>query len=64
MAGRKSQDYLDQALDWLHHHQRGFGLVLTIGSLVVAIPILMVLLIPTILGWFAPPLDVKQDLYR
>jgi penicillin-binding protein 1A len=63
MAGRKSQDYLDETLDWLHHHQRGFGLVLTIGSLVVAIPILLVLLVPTVLGWLAPPLDLKQDLY-
>jgi penicillin-binding protein 1A len=63
MAGRKSPDYLDQTLDWLHHHQRGFGLVLTIGSLVVALPILLVLLIPTFLGWFAPPVDLSQDLY-
>ena len=63
MPPRKSQDYLDQTLDWLHHHQRGFGLVLTIGSLVIAAPILLVLLIPTFLGWFAPPLDVKTDLY-
>ncbi|MBS0273752.1 MAG: transglycosylase domain-containing protein, partial [Proteobacteria bacterium] len=63
MAGRKSQDYLDETLDWLHRHQRGFGLVLTIGTLIVAIPILLVLLVPTVLGWLAPPLDLKQDLY-
>ncbi|MGN6516509.1 MAG: transglycosylase domain-containing protein [Rhizomicrobium sp.] len=63
MARRKSQDLLDETLDWLHHHQRGFGLVLTIGSLVLALPILLVLLLPSIIGIFAPPLDLSKDLY-
>ncbi|HEY7978775.1 MAG TPA: PBP1A family penicillin-binding protein [Rhizomicrobium sp.] len=63
MAGDPLKNAFDVTGKWLHRHQRGFGLVLTIGSLVIAAPILLVLLIPTILGWFAPPLDLKQDLY-
>ncbi|HEY2034803.1 MAG TPA: PBP1A family penicillin-binding protein, partial [Rhizomicrobium sp.] len=63
MAGDPFKDAFDATGKWLHGHQRGFGLVLTIGSLVVAAPILLVLLIPTFLGWFAPPLDMRQDLY-
>jgi penicillin-binding protein 1A len=63
MAIDPFKDAFDATGKWLHRHQRGFGLVLTIGSLVVAIPILLVLLVPTILGWLAPPLDLKTDLY-
>src|SRR6185312_16684116 len=63
MAGDPFKEAFDATGKWLHRHQRGFGLVLTIGSLVVAIPILLVLLVPTILGWLAPPLDLKTDLY-
>ncbi|HEX7725043.1 MAG TPA: PBP1A family penicillin-binding protein, partial [Rhizomicrobium sp.] len=63
MAVDPFKDAFDATGKWLHRHQRGFGLVLTIGSLVVAIPILLVLLVPTILGWLAPPLDLKTDLY-
>jgi len=63
MAGRRSPDYLDQTLDWLHRHQRGWGLVLTIGSLAMALPLLVLLLLPSFLGLFAPPVDLHQDLY-
>src|SRR5512146_489442 len=63
MAGRKSKDYLGATADWLHGHQRGFGLVLTIGSLVLALPMLFVLMLPYVIGIFAPPLDLSKDLY-
>ncbi len=63
MAGDPFKDAFDATGKWLSRHQRGFGLVLTVLSLVVAIPILLVLLVPTIIGWFAPPLDTNQDLY-
>jgi len=63
MARRKSHDYLDETLDWLHRHQRGWGLALTIGSLAMALPLLALLLLPTFLGFFAAPVNLSQDLY-
>jgi penicillin-binding protein 1A len=49
--------------EWLARHQRGFGRVLTILTIVIAIPLIAVLMAPAILGWFAPPIDLSQDLY-
>ena len=63
MAGDPFKDAFDATSEWLNRHQRGFGLVLTIAALVVALPLLLVLMAPTVIGWFAPPLDMSQDLY-
>ena len=63
MAGDPFKDAFDATGKWLNRHQRGFGLVLTIVTLVIALPLLLVLMAPTVIGWFAPPLDMSQDLY-
>src|SRR5665213_3015388 len=62
MAGDPLNDSLDAASQWMRRHQ-GFGRALALGSAIIAIPLLLIMLIPTFLGWFAPPLDVSQDLY-
>ena len=63
MAGDHRNELPGAVGEWLSHHQRGFGRVLTIGTLLIALPLIAVLMVPTILGWFAPPLDLSQDLY-
>jgi penicillin-binding protein 1A len=61
MAGNNN-DPLDSASRWVRAHP-GIGRGLLIISAIVAVPLLLVTLIPTILGLIAPPLDTSIDLY-
>jgi penicillin-binding protein 1A len=60
-------DYLLENLfalrEWLGRHRGGFGKVLAIASVALAVPLIGLLLLPDILSMLAPPLDTSQDLY-
>lgn len=60
-------DYLLENLfalrEWLSRHRGGFGKVLAFATVALAAPLIGLLLLPDILGVFAPPLDTSQDLY-
>ena len=62
MAGGRTNDPLDAAGKWMRKHP-GLGRALLIISVIVAVPLLLVAMIPTVLGLIAPPLDTSQDLY-
>ena len=63
MAGKKSNnDPLDVASEWMREHP-GVGRWLLIITAVIAAPLVVVMLIPTILGFIAPPIDTSIDLY-
>jgi penicillin-binding protein 1A len=61
MAGNNN-DPLDAAGRWMRHHP-GLGRWMLILSVIVAVPLLLVALIPTVLGFVAPPIDPNIDLY-
>ncbi|HEY5337244.1 MAG TPA: PBP1A family penicillin-binding protein [Rhizomicrobium sp.] len=61
MAGN-TNDPLDAAGKWMRKHP-GLGRGLFIVTAIIAVPLLLLSLIPTILGFIAPPLDTSQDLY-
>src|SRR5258707_13896768 len=53
-----------QALkDFFVEHQRLLAPLLAIVSAAIAIPLAVLALLPTILSWFASPMDMSQDLY-
>ncbi|HEY0106880.1 MAG TPA: PBP1A family penicillin-binding protein [Rhizomicrobium sp.] len=49
--------------DFFAARQNILGPVLAIGTAVVAVPLAFVALLPTMLSWFASPLDLSKDLY-
>jgi penicillin-binding protein 1A len=61
MAGNNN-DPLDSAGRWMRTHP-GLGRWLLILSAIVAVPLLLVTLIPAMLDLIAPPLDTSIDLY-
>jgi penicillin-binding protein 1A len=61
MAGNNN-DPLDAAGRWVRQHP-GLGRALLIISLIIAAPLALVMLIPTLLGLVAPPIDTSIDLY-
>src|ERR1700749_3076955 len=67
MAGDHWRENLEAAEVWLRGlFRRNGGLWVKIGAVVLAvilIPITLLYLSPSILGWFAPPLDLSRDLY-
>ena len=53
-----------QALgDWLVARRAFFARLVAIASVVVAVPLAFLVLLPSLLGLIAPPLDFSQDLY-
>src|ERR1700761_4364999 len=61
MAGNNN-DPLDAAGKWMRTHP-GIGRALLIISAIIALPLLLVALLPTMLGFVAPPIDTSIDLY-
>ena len=60
MAGDHSPNALNS---WLRSNRNVLRPLLTILVVIVAIPALVLFLLPTVLSWLAPPLDLNQDLY-
>ena len=60
-------DYLLENLaalrDWFVRHRTAALRVAGVAAAIVAIPLVALYLTPTILGWFAPKLDLSKDLY-
>ena len=53
-----------QALaDFFVKRKRFFAPLLAIVTAAIAVPLAALLLLPTILSWFASPLDMSKDLY-
>lgn len=48
---------------WMGDHRRGLGWTGAIFGFVIIAPIVLLFMLPTILGWFAPTIDMSQDLY-
>src|SRR5271170_4681554 len=59
MLGNTILEYLDAFLRWADRHRRALGIV----AAIVATPLFLMWLIPHLLVWFAPKLDLSQDLY-
>lgn len=63
MAGNNYKQNLQGFGQWLAKRSGFLRPLLTIVVALIAIPALGLLLLPTILSWMAPPLDLGQDLY-
>jgi penicillin-binding protein 1A len=59
MLGNTVLEYLDAFLRWADRHQRA----LAITAAIVATPLFLMWLVPHLLVWFAPKVDLSQDLY-
>ncbi len=55
--------FLQAFLDFFAARKRLFGWLLGIAAAAVAVPTALLFMLPTILSWFAPPLDMSRDLY-
>lgn len=63
MAGDHITENLHAARDWIVRHRFGLTRIASVLIAVIAIPITLLYLTPAILVWFAPKLDLSQDLY-
>src|SRR5215469_1043881 len=63
MAGNHSKKNMQALGQWLAKRGHFVRPLLTIIVAIIAIPALGLLLLPTVLSWMAPPLDLSQDLY-
>jgi penicillin-binding protein 1A len=63
MAGDHITENLHAARDWIVRHRFGLTRFASVLIAVIAIPITLLYLTPAILVWFAPKLDLSQDLY-
>ena len=63
MAGDHFSENLDALGSWFGARRAFFARLFTIAAVVVAVPVALLLLLPTVFSWFAPPLDLTQDLY-
>src|ERR1700733_93815 len=63
MAGDHITENLHALRDWIVRHRFGLTRFASVLIAVVAIPITLLYLTPAILVWFAPKLDLSQDLY-
>ncbi len=63
MSGNRFVDYFDAFLDWAQQHKRGLTRIAAVIGGIIAIPVFLIYLIPHALVWFAPKLDMSQDLY-
>jgi len=63
MPGDHLTENLHALRDWIVRHRFGLTRFASVLIAVVAIPITLLYLTPAILVWFAPKLDLSQDLY-
>src|SRR5271165_2130177 len=63
MAGDHLKENLQAVGGWFADHSGLFARLFAIAAVVIAVPVLLLLLLPTLLSWFAPALDLSQDLY-
>src|SRR5579872_159352 len=63
MAGDHYSENLQAVGHWVRAHSGFLRPVLTVVVVLVAIPAAALFLLPTVLSWVAPPLDLGQDLY-
>jgi penicillin-binding protein 1A len=63
MAGDHISENLNALRDWIVRHRFGLTRIASVLVAVIAIPITLLYLTPAILVWFAPKLDLSQDLY-
>jgi len=63
MAGDHFRENLGAIGAWVGSKSRYLRPLLTVLVIVVALPLLGLFLLPTMLSWIAPPLDLNQDLY-
>jgi penicillin-binding protein 1A len=63
MAGDHYRENLQAVGHWVRARSNIFRPLLTALVILVAIPAVGLFLLPTVLSWIAPPLDLSQDLY-
>jgi penicillin-binding protein 1A len=63
MPGDHITENLHAARDWIVRHRFGLTRFASVLIAVIAIPITLLYLTPAVLVWFAPKLDLSQDLY-
>jgi penicillin-binding protein 1A len=63
MAGNRYTKNLQAFGQWATKRSAFLRPLLTVVVALIAIPALALLLLPTVLSWMAPPLDLGQDLY-
>src|SRR5580692_3834358 len=63
MAGDHITENLEALRDWIVSHRYGLTRFASVLIAVIAIPITLLYLTPAILVWFAPKIDLSQDLY-
>src|SRR5260221_10580690 len=63
MAGDHYKENLEAFGRWARGGHGMFRILLTIVIAIVAVPAAILFLLPTVLSWLAPPLDLHQDLY-
>jgi penicillin-binding protein 1A len=63
MAGDHLSENLEALGAWFGKRRAFFARVFTIAVAIVVVPSAVLFLLPTLLSWLAPPLDLNQDLY-
>jgi penicillin-binding protein 1A len=63
MAGDRSNRHLQPLGRWADGGRGALRPILTVLIVIVALPAAVLFLLPTVLSWLAPPLDLHQDLY-
>lgn len=67
MAERSPLDHIAENVQALTsffvRRRRFFAPLLAIFTAAIAVPLAILFLLPTVLSWFAPPLDLSKDLY-
>ena len=63
MSGHHFVEFLDAFLGWAERHRVGLIRAGAIVGRLIAVPAFLIFLIPHLLVWFAPKLDLSQDLY-
>lgn len=63
MAGDRSNRHLQPVGRWADGGRGALRPILTVLIVIIAIPAAVLFLLPTVLSWLAPPLDLHQDLY-
>ena len=63
MLGNALTENLHALRDWIVRHRFGLTRIASVLIAVIGIPITLLYLTPAILVWFAPKLDLNQDLY-
>jgi penicillin-binding protein 1A len=63
MPGDHITENLHALRDWVVRHRFGLTRIASVAIAVIAIPLTLLYLTPALLVWFAPKLDLNQDLY-